>query len=287
MAFAQQPTIRQRGDWAVTVQLLDPFGNLTTSAASVTVAIGTNPGSGTLSGTKIVAASSGVATFGTLSIDKAAAGYTLTASSTGLTGMASFSFNITAAAASKLVVTTAPQTTVAGVSSGIITVQRLDQFGNAVTAEANRTITLSTTATTSGMFRDTGDSGPILTVTINSGSSTASFLYRDTVTGTPTITSASTAPTTITSLTQVTTAIAAAFTKLQTLLPGETAAPGTPTGKMGTPNVQTAGSVFTVTVNAVDANWNLVSTITDTVQITSADNNASLPNAALVAERRL
>src|SRR5438874_421861 len=77
---------------------------------------------------------------------------------------------------------------------------------------------------------------------------------------------------------------AGAFTKLQLLAPGETAAPGTGTGKTGTPSAQTAGTPFTVTVNAVDANWNLVSTITDTVGMTSSDVNATLPaNAALVA----
>ena len=37
-----------------------------------------------------------------------------------------------------------------------------------------------------------------------------------------------------------------------------------------------------VTVNAVDANWNLVNTASDTVGITSSDANAALPaNAAL------
>ncbi len=76
---------------------------------------------------------------------------------------------------------------------------------------------------------------------------------------------------------------AGAFTKLQILAPGETAAPGTATGKTGTPSAQTAGSAYTVTVNAVDANWNLVAS-TDTVGITSSDANATLPaNAALVA----
>src|SRR4029077_19658062 len=46
----------------------------------------------------------------------------------------------------------------------------------------------------------------------------------------------------------------------------------------------TAGTAFNATVNAVDANWNLVSTVTDTVGITSTDANAVLPgNAALVA----
>jgi hypothetical protein len=46
-----------------------------------------------------------------------------------------------------------------------------------------------------------------------------------------------------------------AFSKLQLLAPGETAAPGSATGKTGTPVAQTAGTSFNVTVNAVDANW--------------------------------
>ena len=72
--------------------------------------------------------------------------------------------------------------------------------------------------------------------------------------------------------------------KLQVLLPGETAAPGTASGKTGTPTAQTAGTAYSVTVNAVDANWNLIDT-NDTVGITSSDANASLPaNAALARE---
>ena len=75
-----------------------------------------------------------------------------------------------------------------------------------------------------------------------------------------------------------------AFTKLQILLPGETAAPGTATGKTGTPTARTAAAAFVATVNAVDANWNRVSSVADTVRITSSDANAQLPaNAALVA----
>jgi hypothetical protein len=74
------------------------------------------------------------------------------------------------------------------------------------------------------------------------------------------------------------------FTKLQILVPGETAAPGTATGKTGSPTSQTAGSSFVVTVNAVDANWNLVNTIADNIGITSSDPNAVLPsNAVLVS----
>ena len=76
----------------------------------------------------------------------------------------------------------------------------------------------------------------------------------------------------------------ALMAKLQLLLPGETAAPGTTTGKTGTPNAETAGASYTVTVNAVDANWNLVSTNTHTVGINSTDPNDVMPaNTALVA----
>ena len=64
-------------------------------------------------------------------------------------------------------------------------------------------------------------------------------------------------------------------------MPGETAVPGSTTGKTGTPTTQTAGTAFNVTVNAVDANFNAVNN-TDTVSITSSDANATLPgNAAL------
>jgi len=44
---------------------------------------------------------------------------------------------------------------------------------------------------------------------------------------------------------------------LQVLLPGETADPGSSTGKADSPAVQTAGEAFTITVNAVDAYWNI------------------------------
>jgi autotransporter-associated beta strand protein len=79
----------------------------------------------------------------------------------------------------------------------------------------------------------------------------------------------------------------AAFSKLQILLPGETAAPGTATGKTGNPSHQGIGIAFDITVNAVDAFWNLIATVTDTVSITSSDPAASPPaNAPLVGGRR-
>src|SRR5262249_39393851 len=73
------------------------------------------------------------------------------------------------------------------------------------------------------------------------------------------------------------------FSKLLTLAPGESAAPGTATGKANSPTAQTAGTAFNITVNAVDANWNTVTTVTDSVAIASSEINAVLPgNASLV-----
>src|SRR5262249_46758583 len=90
LLFVQQPgdtTAGQAITPAVQVAIVDPStGNPITfdNTDTVTVAIGNNPGSGTLSGTLTVTVSGGVATFSNLSIDKAGSGYTLAASSTGL-----------------------------------------------------------------------------------------------------------------------------------------------------------------------------------------------------------
>src|SRR5437762_2972674 len=100
---------------AVRVTARDASGNTVTSYTGlITVALGANPGGGTLAGTTSVNAVSGVATFSTLSINNAGTGYTLAASAYGLTGTTSASFNITAPPATNLAFTTQPQSTQAG-----------------------------------------------------------------------------------------------------------------------------------------------------------------------------
>jgi hypothetical protein len=98
LAFDQQPTNATGGSAvtpAVTVQVLDANNNVVGDAAApITVAIGNNPASGTLSGTLTTNAVNGVATFVALSIDKVGTGYTLAATSTGLTSATSNAFNI-------------------------------------------------------------------------------------------------------------------------------------------------------------------------------------------------
>src|SRR5439155_1979274 len=141
VAFATQPV--------VTVQ--DAGGNtITTDTSTVTVAILNNPGSGTLGGTVTKTAVAGVASFSGngLNIDKVGSSYTLTATEGSLTSATSGSFNITVAAAAKLVFGVQPSTTLAGSAiSPAVTVIVQDQFGNTVTSSSSSvTITSTTTA---------------------------------------------------------------------------------------------------------------------------------------------
>jgi hypothetical protein len=69
------------------------------------------------------------------------------------------------------------------------------------------------------------------------------------------------------------------FSQLQILLPGETAAPGTLTGKTGTPDAQTVNSTFTFNVNGVDQSWHLLVSAADWVYPTSSgDTNTVIFN---------
>ena len=101
LAFSVPPPNAAQGNAiapAPTVRVEDADGNVVASGpastAAISIAIGTNPSGGTLSGITTVSAVNGVATFSGLAIDNPGSGYTLTASSTGLTPATSGSFNV-------------------------------------------------------------------------------------------------------------------------------------------------------------------------------------------------
>lgn len=100
LAFTTQPANAPAGSpipGPPTVAVQDGFGNaITSSTASITVAIGANPGGGTLAGTTTKKATAGIASFGDLTISNPGSGYTLAASAPGLTGVTSAGFTITA-----------------------------------------------------------------------------------------------------------------------------------------------------------------------------------------------
>ena len=187
---------------AVSVAVQDAAGNTVTGATNpVSLAIGTNAGSGTLSGVTTVAAVNGVATFPGLSIDKAGAGYTLSAASPNLVAAASTPFTVTAAPASLLAFTVQPSAGLTGTPiSPAVAVAIRDLFGNTITNAthsvtialganpAGATLSGTTTvasvngvATFSGLRIDKAGTGFTLTATAASltAATSAGFAVRD------------------------------------------------------------------------------------------------------------
>jgi hypothetical protein len=152
-----------------TVAVQDSLGNtVTSSTIYITVALGTNSGGSTLSGNATLYTVGGVVTFNDLSLNKAGAGYTLTASSPGLTGVTSSAFSNTPGAAAVLAFTTQPgNANVASNISGPPTITVRDNFGN--------TVTSSTASVTIGMGANPAGGTLSGTTTKNAVSGVASF----------------------------------------------------------------------------------------------------------------
>jgi len=126
----------------VQVTAFDSAGHVVeTFTGTVTVAIGDNGGlvtSGSLSGTKQVAAVNGVATFANLSIDQIGTGYTLAAAAASLTGDTSAPFDVTATPptpgpATKVMFVRQPTSTPPGATIKPVQVAVVDDRNNIVT----------------------------------------------------------------------------------------------------------------------------------------------------------
>ena len=116
----------------------DVYGNVVTTATNaVTVALASNPGGSSLGGTTSATPTLGVAYFSGLTLTKAASGYTLQASSSGLTAATSGAVNVTPAAAAKVAITEQPPATVAVNGSFGLTATIEDAYGNVVTSASN------------------------------------------------------------------------------------------------------------------------------------------------------
>ncbi len=143
------------------VAVEDAFGNrITGSTATVTVALANNAGGGTLSGTSGVAAVTGLANFPGLSLNKAGAGYTLGATSVGLTPATSAAFDITPAAVSRLAFTTPPSNVAAGAAMSPVAVTGYDAFDNVVTG-ATTALSLTFGTNAGGVGATLSGGGPV------------------------------------------------------------------------------------------------------------------------------
>ena len=137
LSFTAQPSTYPAGvplgDLAVTAS--DQFDNTATPFTGlVTIALSANPGGSTLSGTTSANAVAGIASFGSLTLNRVGTGYSLSASATGLTSALSGSFNVLAGTAATLA-TVAGTGQRANINSALplpITVQVQDAAGNGV-----------------------------------------------------------------------------------------------------------------------------------------------------------
>ena len=254
LAFSTQPTSTVAGGGitpTVTVTASDARGNVATGfAGSVTIAIGTNPGGGVLGGTLSRNAAAGVAGFPSINIDKAGAGYTLTASATGVTGATSAAFNITPGTATKLAFGQQPTNAVSNATiAPAVTVTALDANGNVATGYAG-SIAL-TIASNPGGGTLAGGAG----VTPVSGVATFSGLSIDKVGTGYTLQAASGALTTATSN-------------------GFSVTPGSATKLIFTvqPGNMTAGASITTQVTAQDAAGNTATSFNGPIAVAIGTN---------------
>ncbi|HZX89320.1 MAG TPA: hypothetical protein VFE67_01660 [Rudaea sp.] len=131
---------------AFTVTVKDAANNTVIGDAnSVTLTITAGPGSTfDAASTNTVAFTNGVATFNNVIIDKAGSGYTLKATDSGDTlNVTSNTFAISAAAASALKFTPAPNNITQGATLGDVTVTEYDAFDNVSTADSTTQVTLT------------------------------------------------------------------------------------------------------------------------------------------------
>jgi uncharacterized delta-60 repeat protein len=137
LLITKQPTspITAGAKFSVTVKAEDASGNVVSSfKGAILLALGANPGGSVLGGKLKVAAVNGVATFTGLTLNKAADGYTLKATFSGLKVDTTGHLHVIPAAATHLVFTTQPPGTVAHGTAFGSTVKAEDAFGNVATS---------------------------------------------------------------------------------------------------------------------------------------------------------
>ncbi|MGA2384408.1 MAG: invasin domain 3-containing protein, partial [Gemmatimonadales bacterium] len=223
---------------AVRVAAQDALGNtLASFTGTVSVAIGANPASGTLSGTTAVSAVAGVATFSNLRIDKAGSGYTLLAGA-GALAAATTSFAVTpgAISTSQSAVTVSAGTVASG-NAVTLMLQAMDAAGNNLTTGGATVVFGASGGTSTGTIGSTTDHG--------NGTYTATF--TGVVAGAATTIGATIGGTAVTST-----------------LPTVTVAPGAISTSQSTVTVSAgtvaSGSAVTLTLQAKDAAGNNLTT---------------------------
>jgi hypothetical protein len=145
LAVTTQPpaSVTAGSGFGLSVAVEDRYGNVVMNdSGSVTIALAKNPGNSTLGGTLTASVHDGVASFSGLTLNKAGSGYTLQATSTGLTSATTKGFAVTPAAATQLVITKQPPSSIIAGSGFSLNVSVEDAYGN-VEKAYNGTVTIA------------------------------------------------------------------------------------------------------------------------------------------------
>ncbi len=267
------------------IRATDQFFNVITSYAGAKTIAYTGPSGSLSTYTTAVTFTAGLSSTTLATNLSRAETATITATDGGLFGLASSAVTVNPGAFVKMQLIVPGETADPGSASGktgtattqtagtgfAVTVNAVDANWNLVSTAPANTVSISTT--------DPNDTHP-LNAPLSSG--TRNFTVTFKTAGSSTVTASNVSDGTKTSNTSpLLTVNPGSFSKLQLLVPGESADPGTPTGKAGNPSARTAGSSFSVTVNAVDDNWNLISSApANIITLTSNDGNAVMPASA-------
>lgn len=154
-------------------------------------------------------------------------------------------------AISKIAFTTAEQTIIQDAVSSIMTIEIQDADGNAVTVLTDTTINLSSSSAGGSFSLNSSPWQAITSVTIAAGSSSASFYYKDSNVGTPTITAAESPSVGWTDATQTVTVNSAVNSF-----------------SVSASSPQVAGSAFTLTITTLDEDGNTATSYDEAVTIT-------------------
>jgi hypothetical protein len=250
---AQPPGLVTAGaGFSLEVSAEDALGNVDTNfGGSVTLALAGNPAGGKLGGTLTIHAVNGVADFAGLTIDRAGNGYSLQATSSGLSAATTAAFDVAAAGVpTQLVVTIQPPASIAAGSNFTVVVAAEDSAGNVATG-FNGSVTLTLNNFSGNPSATLGG-----TLTLDAFSGVAKFTGLTLTQAGPCSLSASSG-----SLPAVT-----------TNLIDVTAQPATQLAVVGPGGNVLAGSPFSVTVDAEDPYGNLAPGFSGSVTLALANN---------------
>jgi adhesin/invasin len=152
LAFTRTPaTTPANVPLTVQVGVVDGFGNVVRSNASVSLALASNPAGATLEGVRSVVAAEGLATFADVRIARAGSGYTLAATAPGLETAVSAPFNVTLGGLAGFFIEAAGGGAIVAREVGVpfeVRITARDAAGNVIPS-FNGTVSVSSTGTLS------------------------------------------------------------------------------------------------------------------------------------------